>query len=72
MTAHVEWAIFKKRLHPAPNRRTGRRWVEECGVIGEVVEHPDGAYLVYIDVAAWEAGVRAPKAVNPRVLALVG
>ena len=58
---YIEWAEFKKRLNPQPNRRTGRKWVEECGVMGTVVDQPGGSYLVYIDLEAWEAGVRVPE-----------
>lgn len=55
---YLEWREFKKRLNPPPNRRTGRKWVEECGVLGYVVDHPEGRYEVYINETAWEAGVR--------------
>lgn len=67
---YLEWGEFKTRLNPAPNRRTGRKWVEEGRVLGSVV-HTRTGYLVYIDVEAWEAGARAPEAPDADTLALL-
>lgn len=68
---YLEWAEFKQRLSPPPNRRTGRKWVEEGNVLGNVVDVP-GGYLVYIDVQAWEAGVRAPEPIDAEIEAMLG
>lgn len=63
----IEWGEFSPRyLSDSPNRRTGRRWIDEGEIPGKIIGD-----RVYVDLARFLAEREKPRAIDPEVAELL-